>query len=82
MNNEQYSGRTINDLMTLADAGLKVSDGTFNVEEFRKSLEASPKLAKVLQFPKPVVEVSPSQVVELEESPMQRMMRGVFLGGE
>jgi hypothetical protein len=58
-----------------------VSDGMFNVEEFRKSISA-PRLAKVLQFPAPAVEVSPAQVVEMEETPFQSIMRGVMLGGE
>lgn len=45
---------TVEDVQTLSDAGLSVS---------------SPKKGKVLQFPKPAIEVSPSQVVELAAKP-------------
>jgi hypothetical protein len=59
MNSEMHTGTTIRDLE-------KLSDGMFNVEEFRKSLLSAPK-GKLLQFPSPVVEVSPAQVVTLED---------------
>jgi len=66
MNNDKKIG-VIRELENLPSQP-KVSDGMFNVEEFRKSLLPTRPMGKLLQFPAPkIVEVSPAQIVDLEK---------------